>query len=130
MYICIDFDGTIVDHNFPDIGKPVHNAIFWIKRFQELDAKIILWTMRSNNEENGDVLDEAVNYLKDNGINLFGINENPDQHSWTNSPKAYGIYIDDMAIGCPLTKQLGFNRTCVDWSIVGPYVEKLLIQST
>jgi len=130
IYICIDFDGTIVDHCYPDIGKPVHNAIMWIKEFQKIGAKIILWTMRSNNStENGNTLDEAVNYLKENGIELFGINENPDQYSWTNSPKAHGhIYVDDANFGCPVVKLFNFNRPCVDWNIVGPaIVEWLLI---
>lgn len=124
MYICIDFDGTIVDHAFPEIGKPVPHAIKWLKRFTELGADLILFTMRSDGQKHGDVLTDAVNYLKDNGIELFGINENPSQTTWTDSPKAYGhIYIDDAAVGCPLIQPAGFYRPCVDWKKVGKYVE-------
>ncbi|MCK5019747.1 MAG: hypothetical protein KAS32_22000 [Candidatus Peribacteraceae bacterium] len=111
MYACIDFDGTMVDHVYPEIGKPVPGAIEWCKSFMSSGCKIILWTMRSGKE-----LAEAVNYMTENGIELFGVNENPSQHTWTKSPKAYGhIYIDDAAVGCPLISIKGYNRPCVDW---------------
>ena len=127
MYICIDFDGTIVDHRFPDIGSPVPGALEWMKKFQEAGAKLILFTMRSDGGQLGDVLSIAVNYLEKNGISLYGVNKNPTQIHWTNSPKAYGqIYIDDSAFGCPLFQPDGFQRPCVDWEVVGPGVlEKL-----
>lgn len=128
MYICVDFDGTIVDHVFPLIGSPVPGAIEWMQAWQKLGAKIILFTMRSDGQEAGNVLTEAVEYLKDNGIELFGINQNPTQYHWTTSPKAYGhIYVDDAAFGCPLIMMEGFRRQCVDWAIVGPEIEKMLI---
>lgn len=64
----------------------------------------------------GKYLDEAVKYLEDKDIILFGINENPDQKEWTESPKVYAdCYVDDAAIGCPLLKVEGFRRECVDW---------------
>ena len=48
---------------------------------------------------------DAVNWFKKNDIPLYGINENPDQSSWTTSPKPYcHIYIDDAALGCPLIR--------------------------
>lgn len=127
MYICIDFDGTIVDHRFPEIGPPVPGAVEWMKEFQEAGAKLILFTMRSDGGKNPIALLRAVDYLEENGIKLYGINKNPTQIHWTSSPKAYGnIYIDDAAFGCPLIQQDGFNRPCVDWEIVGPGVmEKL-----
>ena len=125
MYICVDFDGTIVDFDFPDIGRPAPGAIKWLKRFQDKGGKIILFTMRSDHRKYGPALTEAVDYLKKQGIELFGINKNPTQVFWTSSPKAYGhVYIDDAAAGCPLIHPDGFNRPCVDWSKVGPIVEK------
>jgi len=128
MYICVDFDGTIVDHRYPDIGKPVPGAIKWLKRIQKCGGKIILYTMRSDGGAAGDVLSAAVNYLSAEGIELFGANKNPTQHSWTSSPKVYGeIYIDDAAFGCPLIQPKGFVRPCVDWSKVGPHVEHMCL---
>ena len=119
MYMCVDFDGTIVDHCFPDIGAPVPGAIEWLKRFQKAGALIILYTMRSDGRRFGNVLTAAVDYLEKNGIKLFGVNENPDQLEWTSSPKPYGhLYIDDSAAGCPLIHPPGFLRPCVDWITV------------
>lgn len=121
MYICVDFDGTIVDHRYPNIGLEVPGAIKWLNKLHNQGAKFILFTMRS-----GKFLDEAVSFLEDRGVSLFGVNVNPDQH-WSNSPKAYGeLYIDDAAFGCPLTQPGGFSRPCVNWDIVGPAVEVML----
>lgn len=129
MYIAIDFDGTIVDHRFPDIGPPVPDAITWMKAFQEEGAKLILFTMRSDGDSNGPVLQQAVDYLKSEGIELFGVNHNPTQSSWTTSPKAYAqLYIDDAAVGCPMIDLAKFYRPCVDWSVVGPNVLERIIE--
>jgi len=127
MYICVDFDGTIVDHRFPEIGPPVPGALEWMARFQSAGARLILFTMRSDGSRSGSVLTDAVNYLQSKGIQLYGINQNPTQVHWTSSPKAYGqLYIDDSAFGCPLIQPEGFQRPCVDWAIVGPGVMKML----
>lgn len=116
--ICIDFDGTIVTHEYPYIGKPVPGAERVMKLIQEKGHNIILFTMRSGKE-----LDNAVEYIESLGINLYGINENPTQKTWTQSPKAYGqIYIDDAALGCPLKFEKTVNRPFVDWE----EIEKLL----
>ncbi len=127
MYICVDFDGTIVDHTFPNIGKPVPGAIEWLKRFSDLGAKIILFTMRSDGQDCGNVLSDAVKFIEDNGIELFGVNRNPTQDNWTSSPKAYGhVYIDDAAAGCPLIQPEGYVNRCVDWDKIGPVIENAL----
>jgi hypothetical protein len=119
--ICIDFDGTIVEHDYPRIGKPVPLAIETMKGLQEQGALLILFTMRS-----GKYLQEAVDYLKDNGIELYGVNTNPSQSTWTQSPKAYGqIYIDDAALGCP-TLVVDGGRPMVDWIMVRQYLGLLI----
>ena len=124
MIICVDFDGTIVDHRFPEIGKPVPGAIKWLKRINKSGGRIILYTMRSDGNMMGNLLTEAVQYLNAEGIELFGVNRNPSQESWTTSPKVYGdLYIDDSAFGCPLIHPKGFTRPCVDWKKIGPQVE-------
>lgn len=128
MYICVDFDGTVVDHRYPDIGEPVPGAVDWLRRLQGQGAKLILFTMRSNRAGGRNLLYEAVRYMEDNGIHLYGVNRNPDQDSWTSSPKAYGqVYVDDAAIGCPLIQPEGFDRPCVDWKRVGPQLETMLL---
>lgn len=119
MIYAIDFDGTVVTHEFPKIGQPVPHALEVMNRLQDDGHQIILWTMRS-----GKTLTEAVEYLKGAGIKLWGINENPDQ-DWTTSPKAYANrYIDDAALGCPLIlpseMYLLDSRPYVDWKTLFP----------
>lgn len=124
MIIGVDFDGTIVDHRFPEIGSEVPGAFRWLKSFQEAGAKLILWTMRSNCQNSGDVLVNAVDYCRERGVEFFGVNCNPDQHTWTTSPKVYAhVYIDDAAYGCPLKENPRTDgRPFVDWDVVGPAI--------
>jgi len=127
--LAVDFDGTIVDNIFPKIGKPVPGAIEWLKEFQGMDAKLILFTVRSDGQKHGPVLTKARKYIEQNKIKLYGVNKNPSQRIWTYSPKPYAnIYIDDAAFGCPLIHPKDFVRPCVNWDIVGPAVKHLLRQ--
>jgi len=124
MKIAIDFDGTIVDHEYPGIGTEVPGAIDWMKNFQEAGAQLILFTMRG-----GKHLIEAVEWCRSKGIEFYGVNKDPDQHVWTDSPKACAhIYIDDVAFGCPLMENpySSDGIKMVDWSIVGPAVFNLI----
>lgn len=127
MIICVDFDGTLCEHVFPAIGREAPGAFYWLKNFQRAGAKLILWTMRSDgrlkNGEHREVLTEAVKWCRENGIEFWAVNHNPDQESWTQSPKCYAHkYIDDAAHGCPLMMMKDGDRPVVDWSIVGPQV--------
>jgi len=114
LIIAVDFDGTCVTHEYPNVGKEI-GAPQVLKKITDAGHKIILFTMRSGKE-----LQDAVNWFKQNNIPLFGVNENPTQHTWTASPKPYAhMYIDDAAFGCPLI----FNdeispRGYVNWQIV------------
>ena len=110
MYIAIDFDGTCVKHKYPNIGKDI-GAVPVLKKLIEYKHKLILNTMRSGKE-----LDEAVNWFKENDIELFGINNNPTQKHWTDSTKVYAnLYIDDVNLGCPLIYPDNEERPYVDW---------------
>lgn len=125
-FICVDFDGTIVKHEYPNIGGPVPYAIQTIKDLQALGHKIILYTMRGHKpyidgEIKRDTLQEAIDYLAENGITPYAINENPTQKYWTSSNKIYGnLYIDDVAFGAPLI-QCDPERPYVDWLEVRKY---------
>jgi hypothetical protein len=121
MEICIDFDGTCVTHAYPKIGKDI-GAIPVLKSLKEMGHNLILFTMRCDFEEfeNCNYLTDAINWFKESGIELYGINENPTQSEWTKSPKAHGhLYIDDAALGCPtkVNKELS-DRPFVDWKAV------------
>ena len=133
MIFAIDFDGTCVSHEFPNIGKDI-GAIPVLKELVEKGHKLILWTMRADREVQGETDDEfiinatgtfltdAINWFKNNDIPLWGIQKNPNQTNWTTSPKAYAdMYIDDAALGIPLCYPDG-ERPYVNWI----EVEKML----
>lgn len=133
LFIATDFDGTIVAHEFPEIGAPAPGAFEWLKRWRDAGGHIILWTMRSDGrtgtgKENGPVLTEAVEFCRKNGVEFFGVNENPTQAAWTNSPKCYAhAYVDDAGLGCPLRENpKAGGRPVVDWSVVGPLVLEMI----
>lgn len=115
--IGVDFDGTCVDHQFPDVGHNVPEAAQWLRHLTAHGASLILWTVRSEGER----LNAAVSWFEEEGIPLWGICENPTQKDWSPGPKAYcNVYIDDAAYGCPLIHFVSFHRPCVDWSKAGP----------
>ena len=113
--IVLDFDGTVVTHRYPAVGKDI-GATPVLKLLIKNGHKIILNTMRSHDNQGQDMLTPAIKWFMDKGIPLYGVNENPDQKSWTSSQKIYGnIYIDDGGLGIPLKlDELGVPF--VDWS--------------
>lgn len=107
--VAVDFDGTCVEHAYPAIGDDI-GAQEVLKWLVSRDVRLILFTMRSDIPLIG-----ARTWFTLNEIPLFGINENPEQSTWTSSPKPYAqIYIDDAALGCPLIQPDG-RRPYVDW---------------
>ena len=118
MIIAVDFDGTCVTHEYPEVGESI-GAEDVLRKLVENGHKLILYTMRSHKENDGrDTLSEAEKWFEDNGIELYGVNENPTQILWTYSPKVYAnMYIDDSALGCP-KKVLDGKFVVVDWKPV------------
>lgn len=110
LTIGVDFDGTIVTHLYPEIGRDI-GAIPVLKKLVKAGHKLILITMR-----HGEELQQAVNYLEERGVALWAVNKNPTQHHWTQSPKIYAqVYIDDAALGAPVRFDQGSKRFCIDW---------------
>ena len=128
MTFNIDFDGTVVTHAFPHVGRDIGAAPV-LKALTDSGHQLILFTMRSDRAEakpvidptiqnvTGDFLTDAVNWFKENDIPLYGVQSNPTQHNWTTSPKSYAeVMIDDSAIGCPLIFDETLSpRPFVDW---------------
>ena len=113
LVIAVDFDGTCVTHEYPYMGSDI-GAVPVLKELTDAGYRLILTTMRSGKTEK-----EAVKWFKDNDIPLYGVNKNPDQKSWTSSPKVYAdLYIDDCALGVPLTTSASSTRPYVDWTRV------------
>ena len=97
LIIAIDFDGTIVEHRFPEIG---HIRPFAFETLQALQAKnyrLILWTHRS-----GRLLDEAVTFCLEHGVKFYAVNRNYPEEKWYehDSRKILAdVYIDDRNLG-------------------------------
>ncbi len=110
LVIAIDFDGTCVTHEYPYMGSDI-GAVPVLKELTDAGYHLVLNTMRSGKTEK-----EAVKWFKDNDIPLYDVNKNPDQKSWSASPKVYAdLYIDDSALGVPLTSSPTSTRPYVDW---------------
>lgn len=139
MIIAIDFDGTCVTHSFPEVGKDI-GAAKVLKRLVESGHQLILWTMRCDHPEEfeligqsdihaekGSYLADALTWFEVNEIPLYGIQRNPTQDNWTQSPKCYAhLYIDDAALGCPLISDHEISdRPFVDWIKVEEELYKL-----
>lgn len=136
MTIVVDFDGTCVAHAFPDIGADI-GAARVLRQLTIEGHNLVLFTMRSDRSSTnetqtpgidnvqGQFLQEAIKWFKENDIPLYGIQANPSQKHWTTSPKAYGeLIIDDAALGCPLVfnKHIS-HRPFVDWVIVEQWLK-------
>lgn len=99
MIIAIDFDGTICQNEYPEIGDPMPLAIWSIKKLKKRGHDLILWTCRQ-----GELLDEAVEWCEEHGIPFDLVNEHEP-----NNLRAFGgvagnkvfanIYIDDRDLG-------------------------------
>lgn len=91
MIIAVDFDGTIVEHEFPEIGTPIPYAIEVIKEAYKQGHNFILWTCREGKD-----LDRAVFWLERELRIPFAINENYDKTVSFGKRKVYADwYIDD-----------------------------------
>lgn len=131
MIIAIDFDGTCVTHDYPDVGKDI-GAVPVLKELIKNGHQLMLWTMRGSKPvEDRNTLREAIDWFQENNIPLWGINENLEQTSvgWTNSNKQYAaLYIDDAALGCPLKEDLALSdRPFVDWDRVRIELKRMKI---
>ena len=129
MVIGVDFDGTVVTHEYPQVGQDI-GAIPVLKKLVENGHQLILNTMRSGRE-----LGDAIDWFKENGIELYGVGYNPTQARWTTSNKCYAeLYIDDAGLGAPLsvmtTKSddgdgIPFGRPFINWGIVEEYLTNM-----
>ncbi|MDR1061788.1 MAG: hypothetical protein LBL83_11405 [Clostridiales bacterium] len=102
--IAVDFDGTLCENRFPEIGEPKPLVIAFVRQQVAKGARIILHTCRENGARRA-LLDEAVAWCAAREIPIHAVNENPDSAF----PELYGtgaagrkvyadLYIDDKAI--------------------------------
>ena len=93
----VDFDGTLCENAWPEIGKPNDDLINRMIELREEGNKVILWTCRT-----ADKFATAVDWCKEHGLEFDAINENvPEilETFETEARKIYAdIYVDDRAV--------------------------------
>jgi hypothetical protein len=110
--IAVDFDGTIVEHEYPEIGKEKLFAFQTLKELNKLGASLILWTFRTGKE-----LDDAVEYCRQNGVEFYAVNKSYPEEIFDESVSRKinaDIFIDDKNIG-------GFPGWSEVWQMLNPY---------
>lgn len=97
LVVAVDFDGTIVNDKFPEIGNIKTKTVELMKKLKEKGHLVIVWTCRS-----GHNLDDAVDFLNKNNILYDYINENPQDPyaiaGWQGRKVFCDIYLDDRAV--------------------------------
>jgi hypothetical protein len=109
--IAVDFDGTIVEHKYPAIGKEMLFAFATLKALQQKGHKLILWTIRT-----GQMLDEAVSYCRQNGVEFYAVNKNyPEEELDIKVSRKLNadVFIDDRNLG-------GFVGWSEVWQMLHP----------
>lgn len=98
MIIAVDFDGTIVEHKYPAIGKEIPFAIETLKRLQQERHFLILWSVRE-----GRLLDEAVKFCRIRGLEFYAVNSNyaeeKDENKHYSRKLKADLFIDDRNLG-------------------------------
>lgn len=96
MIIAVDFDGTIVEHRYPEIGKPIPFAIETLLKLQREQHILILWTVRE-----GRLLQEAIDYCAQQGLIFYAHNANFMEEDRESAPRKLkaDLFIDDRNLG-------------------------------
>ena len=99
MIIAVDFDGTIVEHRYPKIGEEIPFAVETLKMLVQDRHKLILWSVRE-----GELLEEAVNWCKERGLEFYAVNRDYPEETVENNPHfsrklKVDLFIDDRNLG-------------------------------
>lgn len=96
MIIAVDFDGTVVEHEYPKIGRPIPFAIETLLQLQKDGHTLLMWSVRS-----GRLLQEAVDYCESKGLKFYAANKNyPEEDVAKASRKLDAdLFIDDRNLG-------------------------------
>ena len=100
MVIAVDFDGTIVEHKYPAIGKERPFAVATLKQLVDDGLKLVLWSLRT-----GELLDEAVAWCEERGVRFYAVNSNFDEDANSINSDNFcrklkvQMFIDDRNVG-------------------------------
>lgn len=95
--LAVDFDGTLCDIAWPEIGEPNQTLIQLLILVREQGVKLILWTCRES-----DALSNAVQWCKEKGLEFDAINDNVqeriDEYGGNSRKISADWYIDDKGV--------------------------------
>ena len=99
MTIAVDFDGTIVEHKYPEIGEELPFATETLRMLIKDQHRLILWSVRE-----GQLLEDAINWCRERGVEFYAVNKDyPEEKvEWNNhfSRKIKAdVWINDRNIG-------------------------------
>lgn len=99
MVIAVDFDGTIVEHRYPEIGPEKPFAIDTLKMLIRDRHQLILWSVRE-----GRLLDEAVAWCRERGVEFWAVNRDFPEEDITRNENysrklRVDLFIDDRNLG-------------------------------
>lgn len=97
MIIAVNFDGTIVEDKYPEIGEPKLFAFDTLKMLQKKQHQLVLWTPRT-----GQKLQEAVEFCKENGVEFYAVNKSYFEEKYDKSISrkiSADVFIDHRNIG-------------------------------
>lgn len=69
--IAVDFDGTLCENKYPEIGEPNITLIRYLVHRQAYGEKLILWTCRA-----GEMLEKAIAWCTEYSLTFDAVNEN------------------------------------------------------
>ena len=87
MKIAVDFDGTIVTHEYPAIGEEIPFATETLRQLTAEGHQLILWSVRE-----GETLDEAVEWCRQRGVEFWAVNRDYPEET-------VDLFIDDRNVG-------------------------------
>lgn len=99
MIIAVDFDGTIVEHRYPAIGKELPFATQTLKRLIDDGHQLILWSVRE-----GELLEEAVEWCAARGVIFYAANkdyleDSKETNRHYSRKLKVDLFIDDRNLG-------------------------------
>ena len=117
--LAVDYDGTLFEGSWPDLGDPKEDVIAKVKKFKDAGSEIVLWTCRE-----GVSLKEALERCKEVGLEFDSVNENsPSQKEYMEQRKEEGeifatrkifanFYLDDRAHNIDFFLKINAEATC------------------
>ena len=98
--IAVDFDGTIVTHEYPNIGSELPFATETLRMLIRDRHRLILWSVRE-----GKLLQDAIDWCKERGVEFYAVNRDyPEERGMENNNHftrkvKVDYFIDDRGIG-------------------------------